>query len=150
MRYTILLLILMILPVNLHSQETLLKTGFYRVVEHDSCKGTDGYTMINNSGTEYCISNNPIITDANFKSVNIKADTTESGITYSVGIKLDTTGTRIIKEVTGKMIGQKAAFLINNEIIAAPTVRDQISTGHIAVFCDQETIEKVKAALKTY
>lgn len=150
MRYTILLLILLIPPVNMYSQETPLKTGFYRVVEQDSCKGTDEYTMIDNSGTEYCISNNPIITDANFKSVDIKADTTESAIIYSVGIKLDSAGTLIIKKVTGKMIGQKAAFIINNEIIAAPTVRDQISSGHIAVFCDEETIEKVKAALKSY
>lgn len=150
MKYYVSLFILVTISINLHSQETPLKTGFYRVVEQDSCKVTDGYTMINNSGTEYCISNNPIITDANFKSVNIKTDTTESGITYSVGIKLDSTGTRIIKEVTGKMIGQKAAFIINNEIIAAPTVRDQISSGYIAVFCDQETIMKVKAALKSY
>ena len=150
MKFYLLIFILITLSVDLYSQEIKLKTGFYRVVEQDSCKGTDGYTIINNSGTEYCISNNPIITEANFKSVDIKADTTESGITYSVGIKLDSAGTLIIKKVTGKMIGQKAAFIINNEIIAAPTVRDQISSGHIAVFCDEETIEKVKAALKSY
>lgn len=147
MKYHVLLIILITFSVNLHSQELQLKTGFYRVVEQDSCESGNGYKMINSPGIDYCININPIITDANFESVNVNADTTEDGINYSVGIMLDSTGTRIIKEVTGKMIGQKAAFIINNEIIAVPTVRDRIDSGNIAVFCNEETIVKVKKAL---
>jgi len=130
------------------SQELQLKTGFYKVADKDSCINSMGYIIISDAGTDYCISQIPLITDANFESVNITKDTTESGITYAVSIKLDSSGTQIIKDATGRMVGQKAAFIINNEIVAAPTVRDPITTGRIAVFCDNETIDKVKKALK--
>lgn len=148
MRIIILLLLLIFASVSLISREVQLKTGFYKIVDKDSCTNKKGYIVINDSGTDYCISQTPMITDANFESVNITKDTTENGVTYAVSIKLDSAGTQIIKDATGKMVGQKTAFIINNKIVAAPTVRDPITSGRIAVFCDDETIDKVKEALK--
>lgn len=148
MRIIILLVFLIFASGNLISQEVQLKTGFYKVVDKDSCDNSKGYIIINDSGTDYCISQIPMITDANFESANITTDTTERGVTYVVSIKLDSSGTQVIKDATSKMVGQKAAFVINNEIVAAPTVRDPITTGRVAVFCDKETIEKVRKALK--
>jgi preprotein translocase subunit SecD len=147
MKSIILLLIPVIFSVNLYSQENQLRTGFYSVVEKDSCLESNNYIKVYDSGKEMCIDKIPIITDDNFESVNITADTTNNGINYTVGIKLDSSGAEIIKEVTGKMIGQKTAFIIDNKIVAAPTIRDRIDSGHIAIFCDEKTISEVKKAL---
>jgi len=149
MRTITLILFLIFASVNIISQEIQLKTGFYKVADKDSCVKAEGYILINDSGIDYCINQIPVITDANFESVMITKDTTEGGISYAVSIKLDSSGSRIIKEVTGKMVGQKAAFIINGKIVAAPTVRDPITTGRIAVFCDEETIDNVRKALNS-
>ncbi len=147
---TITLILFLIFPsVNIISQEIQLKTGFYKVADKDSCVKAEGYILINDAGTDYCINQIPVITDANFESVKIIKDTTESGISYAVSIKLDSSGTRIIKEVTEKMVGQRAAFIINGKIVASPILRDPITTGRIAVFCDEETIDNVRKALNT-
>lgn len=148
MKSILFLLFLTIFSVNLISQENQLKTGFYRITENDSCLNSNDYLKISDSGEEYCININPIVTDENFQSVNITADTTNDGINYIVGIKLDSSGAELIKKATGKMVGQKAAFIINDKIVAAPIIRDPIESGNIAVFCDEETISEVKKALK--
>ena len=149
MRTITLLLFLIFASVNLISQEAQLKTGFYKVVDKDSCIKVEDYTIIKDFGTEYCLNQTPLITDANFESVDITKDTIENRITYVVSIKLDSSGAQIIKEATTKMVGQRAAFIINNKIVALPTVRDPIVSGRIAVFCGEETIENVRRALKS-
>ena len=149
MRTITLLLFLIFASVSLISQEARLKTGFYKVVDKDSCIKAEGYTIIEDSGTEYCINQTPLITDANFQSVDITKDTIENEITYVVSIKLDSSGAQIIKNETTKMVGQRAAFIINNKIVAVPTVRDPIISGRIAVFCDEETIDDLRRALNS-
>ena len=140
------LFVLILFAVNLFPQESSLKTGFYRVVENDSCSNSNNYLKIAEAGKEYCVYKKPLITDANFKAVNITADTI-SGSNYILGIQLDSTGAYIIKEATAKMVGQKAAFIVDGKIVAAPTVRDPITSGQIAVFCDGETLKQIKEAL---
>ncbi len=148
MKSILFLLFLTVFSINLISQEIQLKTGFYRITENDSCSNSNDYLKISDSGEEYCIDINPIVTDDNFQSVNITADTTNSEINYTVGIKLDSSGAVLFRVATGKMVGQKAAFIINNKIVAAPMIRDPIESGNIAVFCDEETIKAVKNALQ--
>ncbi len=147
MKSILFLLFLMIISVKLFSQENQLKTGFYRIAEIDSCSNSGDYLKINDSEKEYCIYKNPIVTDVNFGSVKIKKDTVENQISYVIGIKLDSSGAELVKEATTKMVGQKVAFIFDDKVIAAPTVRDPITTGHIAIFCDEETISEVKKAL---
>jgi preprotein translocase subunit SecD len=148
MKSIFLVLFLIVFSVKLISQEIQLKTGFYRITQNDSCLNSNDYLIINDSGEEYCVDINPIVTDVNFQSVSITTDSTINEISYTVGIKLDSSGTVLFKEATGKMVGQKAAFIINNKIVAAPIIRDPIESGKIAVFCDEETIKAVKKALQ--
>jgi preprotein translocase subunit SecD len=147
MKSFLFILSLLIFTVNLLSQENQLKTGFYRTAINDSCSVSDNYLRISDSEKNYCIYKNPIITDANFESVKIQKDTSEQGPSYIVSIKLDSTGTEKIKEITTKIVGEKIAFIIDNKVITAPTLRDPITSGHIAIFCDEGTLNEVKRAL---
>ena len=147
MKNILFLFFIVLFATYLFPQESLVKTGFYRVVENDSCTNSDNYLKIADAGKEYCIYRNPLITEMNFKAVNITTDTV-SGSNYIVGIQLDSIGAYIIKEATAKMVGQKAVFIVDGNIVAAPTVRDPITSGRIAVFCNEETLGQIKKALR--
>ncbi len=148
MKSLLFLLLLVLVSLNLNAQENYLKTGFYRVAEEDSCLNSDNYIMLSDSEAGYCIYKIPIVTENNFESVKINADTAAYGINYTVWIKLDSSGADSVKEATEKMVGQKAAFIINNKVIAAPVVRDPIVSGSIAVFCDEKTVDEVRKVLR--
>ncbi len=147
MKSLLFLLLVVFMSVNINAQENHLKTGFYRVGEEDSCLNSDNYIMLSDSEARYCIYKTPIVTEINFVSVKISADTAAYGINYTVWIKLDSAGAESVKAATEKMVGQKAAFIIDNRVIAAPVVRDPIVSGSIAVFCDEETINEVRRGL---
>ena len=147
MKSLLFLLSLVFITVNINAQENNLRTGFYRVAEEDSCLSSDNYITLSDSEAGYCIYKIPIVTENNFVSVKINADTAAYGINYTVLFKLDEAGADSVKAATEKMVGQKAAFIINDKVIAAPVVRDPIVSGSIAVFCDEETINEVKKGL---
>jgi preprotein translocase subunit SecD len=128
----------------LSAQENDLKTGFYSVVENDSCGTSGNYLKIMDDAEEYCIDKVPLITSSNFTSVRIDSDTTKEGIFRTVRIKLDSALAKEFKETTMRLVGKRLAFIINNKIITAPVLRDPIESGEIAVFCDDETINVIR------
>lgn len=140
----LILLFILAYGIQLSAQEDRLKTGFYSVVENDSCGMSGDYLKIRNDAEEYCIDKIPLITSNNFTSVRIDSDTTKEGIYRTVRIKLDSTVAQEFKETTTRLVGKRLAFVINNKIITAPVLRDPIESGEIAVFCDDETIDIIK------
>lgn len=129
---------------QIYSQDTILITGFYTVVENDSCLNSSNFINITDGETKYCINKIPVVTNDNFVSVKIVSDSSREGIYNTVRIKLDSITAKGFKETTSKLVGKKLALIINNKIITAPVLRDPIESGEIAIFCDEETINIIK------
>lgn len=141
----IIILFLLIFQANLSAQDYQLKTGFYTVVENDSCGSSTDFIKIMDGEDEYCLIKIPVVTEDNFTSVRVVSDTSKEGIFNTVRIKLDSTTAKGFKEVTSRLVGKKLAFIVNNKLITAPILRDPIESGEIAVFCDDQTIEVIKS-----
>lgn len=135
---------ILLCAIQLSAQDNQLKTGFYAVVENDSCGISNDYLKIRNNSEEYCIAKIPLITSVNFTSIRIESDTTHEGIYNTVRIKLDSAVALEFKKTTMRLVGKRLAFVMNNKIITAPVLRDPIESGEIAVFCDDETINIIK------
>lgn len=142
----LLMMVLSVVPVYLYAQENQLQTGFYSVVENDSCTGTSDYLKLKSEDEEFCINKNPIVTGNDFDSVKIVKDTADHGVEVTLHIKLKSSAIENFKDATGKLVGKRLAIVVNNNIIAAPVLSDPIESGEIAVFCDEKTMNEVKEA----
>lgn len=78
------------------------------------------------------------------------ADLTRSKVEFDsqtgkpvVGLQFNSEGARKFQEITKKNIGKRVAILIDNEIITAPTVQQEISGGN-AVITGGFTLEEAK------
>lgn len=141
------LLFLIFFSEKFFSQENQLTTGFYSVVESDTCINSNDLVKINYSGEEFCINKIPVITSTDFDSVKVIMDTTNYGINYTIEIKLRSSAVKGFMVATSKLVGKRLALVINDKIIASPILRDPIESGQIAIFCDEETFNEVKKSL---
>jgi preprotein translocase subunit SecD len=140
-------LLLILCSANIFSQENVLQTGIYRIVETDSCTNKDEFIKLSDSEQNYCLHRRPLITSNDFDSVKIITDTTEGWNNYTIIIKMDSSAGLLFGKETTELVGKKVAFVINDKIIMAPVIRDPILSGTIEVFCDEESINEVKKAL---
>ena len=131
---------------NLFSQNHILPTGFYRIVDSDSCIKNE-YLKLSDSEQDYCLHRKPLLTNLDFDSVKVIRDTVEGWNNYTIIIKMDSLAGKLFGEKTKKLVGKKVAFVVDDKIIMAPVVRDPILSGTIEVFCDEKTINEVKKAL---
>ncbi len=64
-----------------------------------------------------------------------------------VSLKFDDDGTKLFADITKKNIGKRVAIYLDNEIISAPTVQNEISNGE-AVITGDFTVEEAKNLVK--
>ncbi len=119
---------------NIFSQENVLQTGIYRIVETDSCTNENEYIKLSDSEQDYCLQRSPLITSNDFDSVKIITDTTEGWNNYTIIIKMTSSAGVLFGKETTKLVGKKVAFVVNDKIIMAPVIRDPILSGTIEVF----------------
>lgn len=125
MRKILFLIIACVLHGSIIAQnEMQLKTGFYYVFEK-----SDSAVLIEGKRDTAFVSIAPILTVAEFNKTKIKK--TKYG--YSLQIILSKTGKEMFSDATAKWINKKIAFVINNQIVMAPVVKEKISTKKIII-----------------
>ena len=76
------------------------------------------------------------------------ATSTDLSSGWTVSFDLTKDGSAVYSQVTGQMIGQQLAIVLDNEVISAPTVQGQISgTGEITGNFDKQRAEDLATVL---
>lgn len=60
-----------------------------------------------------------------------------------IGLQFSEEGQRLFSEITGRNVGKQVAIFLDDEVLSAPTVQQQIDSGD-AVITGQFTVEQVK------
>jgi len=137
-----LLFLLLLLPTLCFAQ---FKTGVYYVT--DSASGTK---MCTDSVHCFYLNPTPIVTIKNY--IKIKSVREPYMGTYDISIALDKEGTVAFDSATKKAINKLLAFVINNKVVSAPMVRDEIKSGKFNIsgsfYKKEETDKLVKQLLE--
>lgn len=84
---------------------------------------------------------NILLEGKNVKSSSAEQDTSGMGQSYMVRLNFDNTGAKLFEEATGKLVGQRMAIYMDNELISNPIVETKIAGGE-AVINNIDTLEK--------
>lgn len=84
------------------------------------------FKEVNPEGTDF-VSTNPPLTGKDFKSADVAFDQS-TGQPY-IAIEFNAEGAKKFEEVTGKNVGKNLAVYLDNQLITAPKVQQQISGG---------------------
>jgi preprotein translocase subunit SecD len=129
---------------SIQSHSDSLKTGWYYI----TTKELGIEKRLKGTGETFYINPIPIVTIKNFKEINIYQSNYGN---YGLTIKLDKKGTKEWSSATQKMIGQRLALIIDNELMHVPIVNDQIDSGLSALNRGDLTIDelsKIKITLE--
>ncbi len=112
------------------------KTGVYYVTDSVS-----GNKMCADSIHCYYLNAAPIVTIRNY--IKIKSVREPNIGSYSISIGLDKEGTIAFDSATKKSISKKLAFVVDNKLISAPVVIDEIKGGKFKISSPHSSKEEI-------
>jgi preprotein translocase subunit SecD len=133
-----------------HGQEIVLNDGFYKIYEP---KRMDSVLLIQdkNGNKYYQIDSFPSVRADKIKKIFL--DEGRNKDRKEIRIEFGSLGTQQFKRLTEEMEGKKLGFVVDNELVFAPTVFGVIPDGVVSVSLDktrkelEAIIEKVKNKL---
>lgn len=129
---------------NKNIESTTLMTGWYHISDTDS-----GFVrQLDKTDELYTINPFPILTAEDITTLTVKIN--NSGNAY-LTMTFGTRGTESWREATGKAVGKKIAFIVNDKLLSAPHVNIEIPNGNAILFRDdysKEEFEKIEQAIK--
>jgi preprotein translocase subunit SecD len=104
-----------------------LVTGWYYIIEED--KGVK--RQLDKTENFYFLDPTPIVTAKSIKKIEFRND--NEGKPY-LAMLFDAYGTKAWSKATGKWVTRKLGFILNDQLIQAPTVNSQITGGVAAIW----------------
>jgi len=125
--------------------DKVLETGWYYLVDT-----ANGYKRQLDKTSEYYFLNPiPIAKSKDFTTLEIYKST--HGDDYGLTMRLNDTGTKAWSEATGKSVGNKLAFILDDKLLFTAVVNSQIDFGVTALNrgdISKEELERIKAIIE--
>lgn len=148
MKTLLLFFIIILSALNIYSQTKNIETDLYLVVSSDSCTGNNNAHTIKFLSDTLCLKNEPVISIQDMESCIMDSMQLEGKEQHSLNIKLKGSAGLRLKEITTANVGKRLVFIIDNEIVMAPIIRDPITSGRLAVYDEYPVIKELYTKLK--
>lgn len=122
---------------------TGLVTGFYYVAD----SGVGVLLRIDQSADAHWLAQTPILNADRFQSISLyESKFNDTG--WVLSIQLDSTGTEAWRQATGNYVDKKIGFVVNGQLLCAPTVATEIPNGRFELIgYSLPDLQRFKAAI---